>query len=330
MEFICTPEVCLPKGQIQSAAFSFTLIPKETMILPAYKGSTLRGAFGHTFRRIVCVGKAKDCADCILRERCVYSYVFETPPPAGTKMMRKYEAAPHPFVIEPPPERRRGYRPGEEIRFGLVLIGRAIDYLPYFIYTFDEMGKRGLGSENARFSLTSVESGGRAIYDGETKKLSAFDPQAISLDSNDAMDSTSRNIRLSFVTPTRFVINGQNTMDLDFQTLTRILLRRLSLLYYFHCGGDPSPWDFRGIIERAGEVKVSEKNLRWWDWERYSNRQETKIKMGGFVGESAFEGDLGPFMPLLRAGEVLHVGKGTGFGLGKYEINYTDKGCHQI
>ncbi|PIW88055.1 MAG: hypothetical protein COZ94_01765, partial [Nitrospirae bacterium CG_4_8_14_3_um_filter_41_47] len=67
-------------------------------------------------------------------------------------------------------------------------------------------------------------------------------------------------------------------------------------------------------------IKVKEKNLKWYEWERYSGRQETRLKMGGFVGEITFEGDIEPFMPFIKAGEVLHVGKGTGFGLGKYCI----------
>ena len=33
-----------------------------------------------------------------------------------------------------------------------------------------------------------------------------------------------------------------------------------------------------------------------------------------------FEGELGPFMPLLRLGEYLHVGKATAFGQGWYRI----------
>ncbi|MDI7261613.1 MAG: CRISPR system precrRNA processing endoribonuclease RAMP protein Cas6, partial [Thermodesulfobacteriota bacterium] len=33
-----------------------------------------------------------------------------------------------------------------------------------------------------------------------------------------------------------------------------------------------------------------------------------------------FEGDFEPFMPFLLLGEFIHVGKGTSFGLGKYEI----------
>jgi len=87
-----------------------------------------------------------------------------------------------------------------------------------------------------------------------------------------------------------------------------------------HCGIDPSVWDFKGLINKAQAVKATEKNLRWYDWERYSARQETRIKMGGFVGKITFSGDLTPFRPYLLLGEYVHVGKGSTFGLGKYEI----------
>ena len=44
------------------------------------------------------------------------------------------------------------------------------------------------------------------------------------------------------------------------------------------------------------------------------------MKMGGFVGGMRFEGDLAEFNPFLVLGEYLHIGKGTVYGLGKYEI----------
>ncbi len=296
---------------IEYAQFGFRLTANEPLILPAYKGSTFRGGFGHAFKRVVCAVKNKECPDCLLKEKCIYSYVFETPPPSDTEIMRKYKAAPHPFVIEPPMERRRGFKPGDEINFGLTLIGRALDYLPYFIYTFDELGKSGMGKGKAKYELRHVSCEGKSIYDSETKTLKSFEASSLSL--NGA-------ISLSFLTPTRILYDSRLALDLEFHILIRNLLRRLSLLYYFHCNGDSSEWDFKGMIENAKEVEVREKNLRWYDWERYSGRQETMVKMGGFIGDITFEGDIGPFMSLIKAGEILHIGKGTGFGLGKYVI----------
>ena len=75
-------------------------------------------------------------------------------------------------------------------------------------------------------------------------------------------------------------------------------------------------------IEKSKEIRVQKENLSWFDWERYSNRQETRMMMGGFLGSITFEGDFEAFLPFLLLGECIHVGKGTSFGLGKYEIEF--------
>ncbi|NOZ26392.1 MAG: CRISPR system precrRNA processing endoribonuclease RAMP protein Cas6 [Nitrospirae bacterium] len=290
------------------------------MVLPSYKGSTLRGGFGHAFRRVVCALRNKECADCLLRGRCVYAYVFETPPPEGAKMMSKYTSAPHPFVIEPPPETRRGYTPDDEMDFGLILIGRAVDYLPYFVYAFDELGRIGLGRDRAGFELVDVVCNGESIYDAGARTLGRHDSSDLNISFPAAAGPVPEPLTLRFLTPARIVYSGRLTLDLEFHVLVRNLLRRLSLLSYFHCDAEPADWDFKEIIRKAESVRVKSRSLRWHDWERYSARQKTRMKMGGFVGEATFEGDTGPFMDLVRAGEVLHVGKGTAFGLGRFMI----------
>jgi CRISPR-associated endoribonuclease Cas6 len=301
--------------------FTFKLIAKEPLILPPYKGSTLRGGFGNALRKTVCTLRKNNCHDCLLKEKCVYSYIFETPPPSDTKIMRKYETAPHPFIIEPPAERRRGYKPDNEITFKLTLIGKAIDYLPYFIYTFDELGKIGIGKGRGKYKLKEALAGGRKIYSHKTKTLKSFSISKITIPMPlNTRGSKTNTLTLKFLTPTRIVYSGRLTLDLEFHVLIRNLLRRVALIYYFHAGGDPSDWQFNEIISMAKDINVREKNLRWHDWARYSTRQDTRMKMGGFVGEITFEGNITPFMPLLKAGEVLHIGKGTSFGLGKYEI----------
>jgi len=66
-------------------------------------------------------------------------------------------------------------------------------------------------------------------------------------------------------------------------------------------------------------------NLQWQDLERYTrtNKEGAKkevMKYGGFIGDVKFEGNLEPFLHIISLGEVLHAGKYSTFGLGKYEI----------
>jgi hypothetical protein len=44
------------------------------------------------------------------------------------------------------------------------------------------------------------------------------------------------------------------------------------------------------------------------------------MKLGGLVGKLVFEGDLHPFTTLLRTAEIVHVGKGATFGVGKIAV----------
>jgi len=336
----------MTQAQMKVGQFSLTLRAADPIILPTYKGSTLRGGFGNAFKKVVCALKDKECADCMLRERCVYAYVFETPPPAGSRVMRKYLAVPRPFVIEPPAERRNGYKPGEELTFGLTLIGKAVDYLPYFVYAFDELGNigigRGHGKYGGKYELMAVDrkehagqpapsphAGGRAdppsgngrrIYAAQTKRLEPFTPETLPIDIRPRDLGPPAILTLTFLTPTRIYHDDHLAHGLEFHVLVRHLLRRISMLAYFHCDIDTTGWDFKGCIERAGQISTRTSRLNWYAWQRYSARQDKKIDMDGFVGQVAYAGDLAPFLPLIRAGEALHVGKGTTFGLGRYEM----------
>ena len=97
-------------------------------------------------------------------------------------------------------------------------------------------------------------------------------------------------------------------------------LRRLSSLLYFHCGQSLS-LDFRGLIQRAEAVETTQDETRWYDWERYSSRQDTRMMLGGFIGTATYAGPLAEFLPSLWIGQYTHVGNGTTFGLGHYEID---------
>jgi hypothetical protein len=105
-----------------------------------------------------------------------------------------------------------------------------------------------------------------------------------------------------------------------FRGLAFNMLRRVPELAHFHVPSAEIDWSFRDYLARANDVHIVNMDLRWHDWERWSQRQQATMKLGGLVGHLHLEGDLAPFAPLLRAAEVVHVGKGATFGLGKVEI----------
>lgn len=311
-----------PLAHFTLSRFRFTLKVIENLRLPEYKGAVFRGAFGYAFKKVVCINKNGECASCLLKEKCVYSYIFETPPPSDSRLMRKYPSAPHPFVLTPPLEDDRVYEAGELIVFELVLIGQAIDYLPYFIYTFDELGKIGLGKNRDNFNLEKVcvlnEDKEEVVYSGKEKILYAYDKSVDFSRINSLLPAPS-SLGFIFLTPTRLKYKGDLTSELEFHIFFRNLLRRISLLSYFHCGTELEI-NFRELIKEAEKIQIKRRNLRWYDWERFSTRQHASMKLGGFLGEAFFSGNFEPFWPFLKLGELVHVGKGSSFGLGKYEI----------
>jgi len=44
------------------------------------------------------------------------------------------------------------------------------------------------------------------------------------------------------------------------------------------------------------------------------------MKLGDFVGDIVFAGNLNEFLPYIKMCEFLNVGKNSTFGLGKYKI----------
>jgi hypothetical protein len=313
--------------KLKFAKYRFLLEPIEPMSLPPFKGGALRGAFGQMFKRMACLHIGERCDTCQQSDRCGYSYVFETPVPPGSEVLRTHEAVPRPFVLEPPLNGKLEYRPGDDLPFGLILIGRGIEYLPYFILAFKELGSEGLGRRRGRFRLRQVwvqdplGPWEALIYDGPTDALRNMEMTAgIAEVQRAATALPDHELTVRFLTPTRLKHAGKLAQEPEFHVLARALLRRVSSLSYFHCG---ERWavDYRGLIELAQKVDTVEAAVSWQGWERYSGRQDRRIDMDGLVGWLRFAGPLTGFRSLLVLGAIVHVGKGCVFGNGQYQVD---------
>jgi len=316
------------------ARYRFTLNLLEPVHLPPYKGSALRGGFGHTLKRLVCYQSSGQCDACGLGNDCVYGYLFRTSPPEDAEVLSNLTAVARPFVIQPPLDRRPTFEPGERLAFHVVLIGRGIAYLPYFVLVFQQLGEAGLGRTRGRFTLQQVTAldldvgpgGDQTVFDAADGTVYDSDLSigAAGLKAHAATLPPDR-LTLDLVTPTRLKHRGRWVEDgPPFHVLVRRLLDRVSSLSYFHCG---QRWDidFRGWVDRAQEVRTADASTGWVRWERYSGRQRQRVRMGGLVGRVTYEGDLRPYLPLLALGELVHVGKGTVFGNGQYKMGVGSK-----
>jgi hypothetical protein len=301
--------------------FRFTIKVTSLMVLPPYKGAVFRGAFGNAFRRVVCAIPRANCATCLLRQKCLYVSIFEPPPPANYPDAAKFSQASPPYVLNPPLTNRQAFHPGDSLEFELVLIGPAIEALPYFIYTFVEMGRRGLGSERGRYDLVGVDLLRREdairIYDGGTQVLTAYPPNArLEPQPEDNGVST---LTLHFLTPLRLKVKGDLVTKLTFPLFFERLAQRLSLLAAFY-NSNTSPPDFSPLMALAEIINVTSHELHWYDWKRYSSRHKEVMKFGGLHGRISFSGELEPFMRWLKLGRLVNIGQGTTFGLGRYNI----------
>lgn len=303
--------------------------------LPAWKGSLLRGAFGHALRRTACTMKPGQlCDNCMLRSHCSYTRIFETfitePPPPFLKGL---DTSPRPFIFEPH-DHNKFYKAGDILWFDFVLIGDLVDFVPYVVFAILQMGHGGLGVSRHQFDLTAAycfqpeeeshdtELGQdwQMLYDGASQKI-LFTPNSQLLKPANHSADTSSKLTLKFLTQTRLKIGDSLTIEFNFRMLAFKMLRRILELAYFYAPQEQINWEFNPLLQAASAIAITDRNLQWEEQGRYSSRQKAKMQLGGFVGDMTVEGELNPFLDLLNYSEVLHVGKGTTFGLGKVEID---------
>lgn len=301
------------------ARYRFTFRMQQHLRLPHFAGSLLRGQFGAALRRTACMTGAKTCAGCPLLATCPYPAIFETPAPAAHEL-QKFSQVPNPYVIEPPPLGTRTLAAGEELSFGMVLIGRALNQLPLIVYALQRALRHGLGEERARGELQDIvwECGkcAESVWDAAGGRVRAHEPM-LDIPAFDGCTSA----HLEIGTPLRLQDNGRPlaARELSPRKLATALIRRTALLFEFHANlsglGAQAPQ-----LARHAETLADERALTWHDWSRYSSRQKQAMTLGGVLGTWTLRGDVAPLAPWLWLGQWLHAGKNATMGMGGYRL----------
>jgi hypothetical protein len=307
--------------------FRFRITPLQTLFVPGVnKGNMLRGAFGFAFRRLCCVPQCRDSRICPLKTSCPYKAVFEPSPAPGAESLSRNRDIPRPFVFRAPKTQKTRFEEGEPFDFDLVLIGHAVDSLPYFVLSFRELAAEGLGLNRAKCNLEQVEQpklrpngSGAVLYSARDQVFRTMEvTSADQWIKNRFKDGGStQRIKIRFITPTFLRANGEAIRRPEFDHLFKRLRDRVSALSTFF-GDGPLQADFLDLGKRSEKVRTAACNVNWDERFRISSKTRQRHELSGFVGEAVYEGDVEEFLPWLTIGELVHVGKHTAWGNGWY------------
>ncbi|MCF7992153.1 MAG: CRISPR system precrRNA processing endoribonuclease RAMP protein Cas6 [Thiohalocapsa sp.] len=258
----------------------------------------------------------------MLQQSCVYSTLFETPatPQSGGRGAR---TLPHPFVLDIDPTLPRTLAPGMDYPLAIHLFGAAVGQAPYLIHAFNVAGRRGIGKTRGRFSVARVEhertpgnGDWQAVYEQRSGTYTGCAPAPLLPPSAPAA------VRLRLITPLRLKRDGHfvGARELTAADLVKTLYRRLRALGELQ-DRNCDAFDPRNAGAVAERVQLHADWLRWYEWTRYSSRQDTLMQFGGLIGELSLAGPgVAELWPALWLGQWTHIGKGTAFGLGGYRV----------
>ena len=261
----------------------------------------LRGGFGHAFRRLCCIPQCKDARTCpSMAPARTRQFLSPRRRPMRTGS-RRIKTSPALLSFARPTTQQTRFEPGQRFEFGLVLIGRALDFLPYFVLSFRELAAEGLGLNRARCNLDRVEQiklplDGAAPQDCRTEIVYTAEDQlfraveALGADewiksrrqelfacqrsagvlagiSFGCKDNTTHNSQLTrltirFLTPTFLRADGEAIRRPEFHHVFKRLRDRINALSTFF-GDGPLDADFSELGKRAEQVRTVFCDVKW-------------------------------------------------------------------
>ena len=275
--------------------FRFWFRAAGGLYFPAYQsGNILRGAFGTIFQR---------------QDEAAFTRVF-APRGGGPSGLKD---RPRPFVFRASHLDGRNIPEGEAFHFDVHMFDVRDPALNHFVAAFAELAREGLGPGRGLAQLERVD---QLDLNGETvERVGDAPAPPIGIDLSGPAEPV-EHIHVRFITPTELKAEERLAERPEFQVLFGRLRDRIGALRAIY-GGGPLEIDFRGMGDRAAAVRMTRCELQWIEAQRRSSRTGQAHPLGGFVGEAEYEGDLGEFMPYLRLGRWVGVGRQTVWGKGE-------------
>jgi len=318
---------------------TFTLVAREPVLLPeGYAGNLVKGVLGAAVRKTLCLKRNTTCEECDLRSACPYSLLFEAPSaePSPFKLARK----PHPLVFEAPVITTPRLEPGDSFCFSTTLFGEGLRFLPFLSTAVNHAASAGIGkrlpphNRRGRLKFAKLE---QRLVSGKIRLLAdsrrvVRSPVVETVADYAAFDlpCAPANVNVTFPLLLRLKSRGKPVNSPTLPQLLQATLRRLRML--LDCKRADSGYDERPLLQAAAASERLAAAFQKASWRRYSARQGRDLFLWGITGSAAWCNVPPEAVALLQVARLLHIGKGTIYGLGalKLEVQADDvvDPCH--
>ncbi len=264
------------------------LEPSAIKVLP-FIGSTLRGVFGYSLKKVVCINPSYKCEVCFAKDNCIYFSFFEQ-----KNQVHKYRFD---FILN-----QNSYD------FSLYLFDNATDKLPYILSALHKMlTETGLGVDRIKQEIKNIKVNNKIVYENGNFNLSDITPQEFQ-----NTFQPKKAITLSLLTPLRIKYkNKLLTQTPPLEILISSIYNKIRELKNLP----------RSKLNYTPNYTTISSDIRFLDQTRRSNRQKTTLQIGGIIGEIVYENIDEKSLYFLEIGEILGIGKQTSFGMGKIQLS---------
>lgn len=290
----------------------FKIIFPEKAVLPKEKVSALRGGMGEMLLRQNCIGE-RDCGHCPFEEACIVRSTMYTRMKRRPAFMQGDDSIGYLLECE---NYQTVFQAGDSLFFFLILFGNNIVFFGQYLQAFYQLGVSGIGKDKAKFQIEEVSSQGHKIFEDNIVDMRCYHIETV----NEYVERRMCRLRAQefrsmviFHTPLCLKFHGEYLREFHSEAIFQAVFRRIMMLDYFveRYIDLPEISDYPDINEQIASERAVQ---------RYSSTQDAKIRLKGIVGNVCFDYIPEELLPYLLAGELLHIGKNSSFGFGRYTI----------
>lgn len=291
----------------------FKIIFSENAILPKEKVSALRGGMGEMLLQQNCVME-QNCMNCPFEEDCIVSRTMYTQMKKKPEFMQGKDSVGYLLECE---DHHEEIQAGEGFFFFLTLFGKNIVYFSQYLQAFYRLGISGLGKYAAKFYISEIiNQKGAAILRNNQVNMGNYEISTV----YEYAAEKAKNLResgltntLVFHTPLCLKYQGQYIQKFYSEPIFSALFRRIMMLDYF-------VENYLNMPTLSGYPVINKEKSYVYTINRFSSTHNSRVTLKGLKGSVQFEEIPEELLLYLFAGEIMHIGKNTSFGFGRYTL----------